>query len=400
MENFILISPQFPHTYWQFAYALKKRGVNVLGIGNAPYHELSQELKTSLTEYYYCPDMDNYQSLYKAVAFFAFKYGKIDYLESNNEYWLMKDALLRTDFHITTGLQASDMDALKRKSGMKAFFKKAKIKCAPYKVVRTFEDTLDFVATYGYPLFIKPDIGVGANDTARIDGEETLKRFFDTHLIDDYIIEPFIQGTIVSFDGVCDEHSQIVFATSHVFPCPNDVIVNDHTDDWYYTLPSVPEDIAKVGPKVIEAFNIKKRIFHLEFFRLSVDHPGIGKAGTLVGLEINMRPPGGYTPDMINFANSINLYEVWAEVVLKKPITENFNREKYYVMETSRRDRHAGSYVHTAEEILTEFKPSLMMYGRYPAVLASGLGDIYFVGRFINLEDALKFKDFVLEKLQ
>lgn len=400
MENFILISPQFPHTYWQFAYALKKRGVNVLGIGNAPYHELSEELKTSLTEYYYCPDMDNYQSLYKAVAFFAFKYGKIDYLESNNEYWLVKDAMLRTDFHITTGLQGHEIDVLKRKSGMKDFFKKAKIKVAPYKVVKNFEDTVDFVLEHGYPLFIKPDIGVGANDTARIDGEEKLKRYFATHELDSYIIETFIDGTIVSYDGICDENSQIVFATSHVFPCPNDVIVNEHADDWYYTLPAVPEDIAKVGPRVIETFGLKKRIFHLEFFRLNVDHPGIGKKGTLVGLELNMRPAGGYTPDMINFANSINMYEVWADIILKRPITEKFDREKYYVIEAARRDQYAGSYVHTADEIFAQYKPSLMMYGRYPTVLATGLGDIYFVGRFISLEDSLKFKDFVLERLK
>ena len=32
------------------------------------------------------------------VAFLIFKYGPIDWLESNNEYWLEQDAKLRTDF--------------------------------------------------------------------------------------------------------------------------------------------------------------------------------------------------------------------------------------------------------------------------------------------------------------
>ena len=29
--NFIFISPNFPHTYWQFCDRLKRNGVNVLG---------------------------------------------------------------------------------------------------------------------------------------------------------------------------------------------------------------------------------------------------------------------------------------------------------------------------------------------------------------------------------
>ena len=33
--NFIFVSPNFPHTYWQFCDRLKRDGVNVLGIGDA-----------------------------------------------------------------------------------------------------------------------------------------------------------------------------------------------------------------------------------------------------------------------------------------------------------------------------------------------------------------------------
>ena len=50
--NFIFISPNFPHTYWQFCDRLKKKGVNVLGIGDCSYDGLEPELKASLTEYY------------------------------------------------------------------------------------------------------------------------------------------------------------------------------------------------------------------------------------------------------------------------------------------------------------------------------------------------------------
>ena len=54
---------------------------------------------------------------------------------------------------------------------------------------------------------------------------------------------------------------------------------------------------------------------HFEFFRLTADHPHMGKKGDVVALEVNMRPCGGFTPDMINFANSTNVYKIWADMI-------------------------------------------------------------------------------------
>ena len=70
--NFIFISPQFPHTYWNFCSRLKRNGVNVLAIGDTPYDALSSQLKESITEYYRVNNMESYDEMYRAVAFFAF----------------------------------------------------------------------------------------------------------------------------------------------------------------------------------------------------------------------------------------------------------------------------------------------------------------------------------------
>ncbi len=135
MQNFIFISPNFPTNYWQFCRELKNNGMNVLGIGDQPYDELKPELKDSLNEYYKVGSLENYDEVYRAVAFFAFKYGRIDWLESNNEYWLERDAALRTDFHITSGFQTSDMPRIKYKSKMKEYYQKAGIATARYHMV-------------------------------------------------------------------------------------------------------------------------------------------------------------------------------------------------------------------------------------------------------------------------
>ena len=87
MKNFIFISPNFPTNYWLFCRELKKNGMNVLGIGDQPYDELTEDLKASLNEYYKVDSLENDDQVYRAVAFLAYKHGRIDWLESNNEYW-------------------------------------------------------------------------------------------------------------------------------------------------------------------------------------------------------------------------------------------------------------------------------------------------------------------------
>ena len=142
--NFIFISPAFPKNYYNFCDRLKKNNVNVLGIGDTPYNELNQNVKNSLTEYYKVNSLENYDEVYRAVAFFSFKYGKIDFLESNNEYWLRQDAKLRTDFNIT-GAKFDDVVSFTSKSNMKEFYKKAGVPVARYKFCTNLEEDLKFI---------------------------------------------------------------------------------------------------------------------------------------------------------------------------------------------------------------------------------------------------------------
>ena len=121
MKNFIFISPHFPNTYWHFLKELKNNGFRVLGIGDAPWGEISDEVKECLTEYYGCWDMDNFDNEIAAVKYFENKYGHIDYLESNSEYWLEKDAKLRGLFNIE-GVSSETLKTYQHKSLMKEKF--------------------------------------------------------------------------------------------------------------------------------------------------------------------------------------------------------------------------------------------------------------------------------------
>ena len=154
--NFVFISPHFPHTYWSFCDRLRLGGVNVLGIGDAPYDSLDGRLKAALTEYYRVDNMESYDQMFRAVAFFSFKYGKIDWLESNNEYWLEQDARLRTDFHITTGANSDEVAAFKSKSGMKAYYARAGVPTARCHNVATWDAAKAFIGQVAIPSSSSP----------------------------------------------------------------------------------------------------------------------------------------------------------------------------------------------------------------------------------------------------
>ena len=105
----MFISPTFPETYFQFPRAWKNLGGNALCIGEDSYESLPNVMKEAMSDYYQVSSLENYEEVFKAVAWFAHQYGKIDWLESNNEYWLEQDAKLRTDFNINTGDKSDDV---------------------------------------------------------------------------------------------------------------------------------------------------------------------------------------------------------------------------------------------------------------------------------------------------
>ena len=399
MKNFIFISPNFPSTYWRFCIALRDCGFNVLGIGDCPWFELSDEVKEALTEYYFCYDLSKDEELIQAISYFQEKYGKIDHLESNNEFWLEQDAKMRTIFGITTGPDLETIKNYKQKSLEKYFYERAGVKAARWTLDTSFEKVEAFANEVGYPIFAKPDNGVGAQNTFKIKNIGDLQAFFkekDPHK--PYIVEEFIDGQIISFDGITNSNAEPIFYTHHVFINDNSTIVHEKLDDLYYCVPTnlVPKDVVEAGVKTLKAFDVKNRFFHLEFFRLNVDHPSLGPKGTVVALEANMRPAGGYTPDLINFANSVNCYNIYAQSIAYDENREFMNYDKFYAAAISRRDEL--HYEHEFKEVLKKYKNNICFYGRYPKAISDDMGNDFIFAKFKTFDEMLEFDKFARGK--
>ena len=389
MKNFVFISPNFPTNYWKFCHHLKADGLNVLGIGDQPYDELLPELRDSLHEYYKVGSLENYDEVYRAMGYFIHRYGRIDWLESNNEYWLERDAALRTDFHITSGFQLEDMPRIRFKSGMKEYYRKAGIATAPYHIVDDREGCLSFIASVDWPVIVKPDNGVGASDTYRLSCEADLDDFLVRKTPGvQYIMEEFIHAEINSYDAIFDSKGEPVFETGNITPVSLMDVVNDLDNCRYYLLKELPEDTRAAGRATAKSFGVKSRFVHFEFFRLTQDQKSMGKKGDIVALEVNMRPCGGYSPDMMNFACSTDVYKIWADMIAFDRSTLP-QGEHFYCAFAGRRDGKTFRLSH--EQVMELYGDRMKMVGRIPTALSGAMGDQMYMANFSTMEEMERF---------
>ncbi|MGM9917510.1 ATP-grasp domain-containing protein [Anaerotignum sp.] len=395
MKNFVFISPNFPTNYWRFCRELKNNGLNVLGIGDQPYDELSNDLKNSLNEYYKVSSLENEDEVYRAVAFFIFKYGRIDWLESNNEYWLEKDAKLRTDFNITSSFQTADIPRIKYKSQMKQYYKKAGLAVARYYLVKDLEGCKKFIKKVGYPVVAKPDNGVGASLNFKIENEEQLVDFYgQRHEGVTYIMEEFVNGQVCSYDAIVDSKGDIMFEAGNLTPGSIMDMVNKNDDCKFCILKELPEDTKKAGRATVKQFGVKSRFVHLEFFRLTQDQKGLGKKGDIMGLEVNMRPSGGFSPDMINFAHSTDVYKIWADMIAFDKSTKP-EGEHNYCAYIGRRD--SKDYVMDHDAIMAKYGANIKMAERLPDALSAAMGNQVYMANFQTEEEMNEYFETVTE---
>ena len=394
--NVVFISPNFPLYYYNFCKNLKIRGVNVLGIGDAPYESLPQHTIDSVTEYYKVGSLENFYEVEEACRFFNQKYGKLDWIESQNEYWLETEATLRKIFDVNSGTKIDDMAPMKYKSKMKDVYKSCNIPVARYILISTYENAINFTRKVGYPVVVKPDNGVGASSTYKLENDDELSYFFATKDNNTtYIMEEFINGHVETFDGITDSNKNVLISASHVMLHSIMDTVNTCSDTAFYFQPFEGKDIEFIGKKVVKAFDTRSRYFHFEFFRLEEDKEGLGKKGDLVGLEVNMRAPGAYIPDMINYAYDVDTYALWSDVLIYDKIFVDVNR-KYVVGYASR--RNGIDYTHSYEEIKDKYKDKIKIDTEVPEALAAAMGNHVFIFRTEKEEELIEMIRFILKR--
>lgn len=372
--NVVFLSPHFPTNWFRFVMGLKAAGATTLGIADAPWDELRPELRAALDDYYRVDDLGNYDQVTRALGWFTHRYGRIDRIDSLNEHWLEMEAALRTDFNIP-GISQTTIGAIKRKSVMKKRFLAAGLAAGRGKVCRDEAALRRWLKDVGLPVVAKPDVGVGAARTYKLESDADVAAYLADKPEVDYIVEEFIGGELVTYDGLTGRDGEIVFDSTFHYSTGVMEVVNAQLDIFYWMPRAIPADVQDVGQAMARAFDLRERPFHFEIFRTA--------DGRLVPLEVNMRPPGGWTVDMFNYANDIDFYREWANVVVHGVFGATITRP-HNVVYASRRDIRTYAMAH--EEVLREFGDLIVQQARMDRVLASAMGDQGYILRSPDLE--------------
>ena len=385
--NYLLISPNFPKSQEYFAKRLKEKGITVLGIGTESYDELSPRLQEVLTEYFKVNNLEDYNEVLKAVAFLTYKHGKIDRVESNNEYWLELDAKIREDFNID-GVKPSQLLLTKYKSRMKDVFRNAGARVVEGLSISNKEELAPTIETLGLPVIAKPDNGVGAANTYKLftqDDVENFKNTWDESV--SYFLEQYIDNAVLcTYDGLLDSEGNVVFDTSFTYSLPTLELLNNAQDYYTDIEPVIDEKLVEIGKNIVKEFGMKERFFHIEFFKLP--------DGEYIALEYNNRIAGGITIDLYNYAYNCDLCELYAKVVVGEEVpkyeTDN------YTATVSRRNKY--NYKYSEDDVNIEYHEKIRMVEYVPKVFAEAMGDVIFIVTVGSKEELTEIINFIHEK--
>ena len=209
-------------------------------------------------------------------------------------------------------------------------------------------------------------------------------------------MEEFVYGNIWSYDAICNAEGEVLFESSNWFPPSIADLVNKGLELTYYTTPYVPPQLKEYGRAAIKAFKVKSRFVHFEFFCLTEPRKNLGEVGDFVGLEVNMRPAGGYTPDMMNFAHNCDVYEIWAEMVAyNERRLPDIGGDRFCAY-ASRKDMH--QYKHSHEEVLAKYGHCMKMCERMPDVLSGAMGNQMYTVVLQTQDEVDEFNRFVIER--
>ena len=221
----------------------------------------------------------------------------------------------------------------------------------------------------GLPMIAKPDNGVGAAATFKLEKENDINHFkaeWDHSTV--YFFEKFVTSSeICTFDGLVDKDGKIVFSTTFDYAyTPLDLMIYK-MDNSYYVLKDMEPKLRKYGEAIVKEFGMKERFFHIEFFREGDDY---------IAIEYNNRPAGGFTIDVYNFAHSLDLYRGYAAIVAgEKFPTSEF--EPQYCLATSRRAN--AHYVYSEEDLLAKYSQQFKVKKIMPAAFAELQGDYLYM---------------------
>ena len=103
-----------------------------------------------------------------------------------------------------------------------------------------------------------------------------------------------------------------------------------------------------------------------------------------------MRPSGGFSADMFNFANSCDVYKIWADMVAfnRRTVPDN-GAEHFYCCYCGRRD--GKNFVMDHNAIMSKYGDKIKMAQRIPKALSGAMADMMYLCNVSTPEEKAEY---------
>lgn len=98
-----------------------------------------------------------------------------------------------------------------------------------------------------------------------------------------------------------------------------------------------------------------------------------------------MRPAGGFTTDMINYSQSADVFQIWADMVAYDELRHSYDGPHSYCVFSSRWDD--CTYKRTVTEVTDDLGGRLRMASRIPDAISGAMANDALIACFDTLEE-------------
>lgn len=265
-------------------------------------------------------DITSEESILAGARHLAKRFGKPHRILAINEQVQEPVAAVREALEVE-GMSVATIKRFRDKALMKSSFRAAGVPCARYAAVHDRAGAKKFIDEVGFPICLKPIDGAAAQATFKVDSPKMLEEILAASTPSPkrpVQLEEFVVGQESSFETLSVDGEHLWHSLTHYDPTPLNVVMNPWIQ-WRIISPKEMDDpryddIKKVGSDALTALGMETGLTHLEWFRR--------KDGSIAVNEVAARPPGAQIVTLMNRAHDVDLFTIWAEMMVwgKKPV--------------------------------------------------------------------------------
>lgn len=315
MPHVVFIAPRFLENTNRFVRAFASLdGVRLSVVSEDPERAIPRDIHPKIAAHYRVRDSLDAAQLTVAVRAIAGAKGRVDRLTGGLEQLQSPMAEVRAALGIE-GILPDVARAFRDKDHMKSLLRKAGVPVARSALVRTTEGLRAFVRAVGYPVIVKPQAGLGARATFRLEGEADLDALDVSGPLQ---AEEFVRAREHTCETVTVRGTPVWRSGTRYFPTPLEVLETPwvqycvllprEEDDptWTRFHPINTDALAALfGASAATAAGTA--LTHMEWF--------LRDDGSMLVNEVGARPPGAQIMPLMSIAHEADLWARWAELI-------------------------------------------------------------------------------------